>query len=100
MLCLFCREEKGGSEMEGGLAHHTNEALKLDGLALGSHSQFVPPHSKEGMPQQLQAKKFHPQAASWCRNQGCLPENGSCLIPEAASWPVSQQDAHSLYVGK
>lgn len=49
MLCLFCRGENRDSEMEGRLAHHANEALILDALALGSpsllHGQFKPPHS-------------------------------------------------------
>ena len=48
-----------------------------------------------GMSQQLQAEAVSP-TGSWC--QDCLPEDGSCLIPEAGPWSTSQQNVqtHSI----
>lgn len=45
-----------------------------------------------GMSQQLQAEAVSP-TGSWC--QDCLPEDGSCLIPEAGPWSTSQQNVQT-----
>lgn len=50
-----------------------------------------------GMSQQLQVEADSP-TGSWCR--GCLPKDGSYLIPEAGLWSTSQQIAHTLHVEK